>query len=62
MLTKFFPVADIKEETDTKVEFHLGSANEDLFKLVNKLADKLEFSFFLIERNRDFTIRVVILK
>lgn len=62
MLTKFFPIADIKEETDARIEFFLGSADEDLFKNVNKLADKLGFTFFLIERNRDFTIRVVIVK
>lgn len=62
MIIKFFPIADIREETDTRVEFYLGSTDEDLYKLVNKLADKLEFSFFLIERNRDFTIKVVIMK
>jgi hypothetical protein len=62
MITKFFPNADIKENTDDTIEFCLYSADEDLFKDVKKLTDKLGFKFFLIERNKDFTIRVVIKK
>lgn len=62
MILEFFPLADVKEETASRIEFYLDSADENLSVTVNRMLNKLKFEFSLIERTKDFRIHVILKK
>lgn len=55
-----FPSAEIIDNSVTRVEFLLPSANEELCQTINKIFNDCGAKFYLIERLEDFKIRAVI--